>query len=85
LTHPQLSDYESIDPEDSIVGRIQAQLAAHGGQLANIARKLGVTWELSAVFPEQPPKTHLHIIVQTPVIGQGSPTLVDNTGVCAIR
>ena len=62
----QLKEYEPLEPDEGLAGRIQVQIGP-GGELSRIAVRLGVTNGISALFPQQPSKHHLHIVVQRPV------------------
>ena len=60
----QLNAYEAAEPEDDLAERIKNRIAISGGQLSNIASKLGTTNVLLDVFPEQPAQSCVHVIVQ---------------------
>ena len=62
----QLKEYEPVKPDEGLAGRIQMQIGLEG-ELSRIAFKLDITDEILALFPQQPPERHLHIVVQRPV------------------
>jgi len=64
LTLSQLHDYELVSPETTLAKRIDNRIKACGGQLRDIALNLDEsTADITDVFLEQPPRKHLHIVV----------------------
>ena len=64
VTLSQLNEYERVTPQGTLAERINQRIEACGGQLINIALKLDEsTFDLTDLFPEQPPIKYLHIIV----------------------